>query len=411
MTSTTHTTHAAPPLTSWRSRVRHDATQGRASAQLGWKFVRARPALLLWRVLGVGVGEVLSTLLWLMVLGVLLVQIGVPGKIPHLGGAISDLARLMTSPRFLIGVVGAAASITALTWFADALTQAGVWEACAEEVDASRKSAPESLWRRAIARLPHVLAWQVSKRIMAIAGAILFIGVYVGLVKVQMLDVHLLIKASIIALLYSAGIIYAGLWLGVMSFYPAVAIVREEMHVGERLWDAARHALTQPVALYRLFLHVIAPVIPVVCLSALLMLAQGLTINVPELNSLINGLRLLVDLIGFAVVVAAGMAWHGGSTALKASWEGQMEAPSTIIARQQALQTIGKGSSRSTFAHLGSPHAEQPGILDVQLDHLRPTHTPNILPLSTLLDAKTPATSEEVATPDENKRPPNGEHP
>lgn len=382
---TTPPTDSTRPKKPWRVHVRAEVAQGRAAASLGWRLVRLRPALLLWRTVGVGLGEMLSTILWVMILGVMLLQVGVLDTGTTLSGVLGQVLALCTSPTFIVGALGCAASVTAITWFADAMSEAGVWEACAEELDPGLKTHDISPWRRATRHVAHIMVWQLLRRVMLIAGVLLFAGVYIGIIKVQMVQMHAVFKALTIASLYSAGLIYVALWVGIMAWYPAMAIAHESMHAGERLLHAAKRALMHPVAIYRLFLHVIAPVIPLFMLSFVLTLAQGFTLNAPELNSLVGAIAIFVDLITFVAVIAAGMAWRAGSICLEASWSGDFDAPQTVVARQRARTALGKSSAHSTFAHMGVPHPEQPEILDVQLAQLRPIHAPNVLPLSELL--------------------------
>ncbi len=381
------------------------AAQGRAAARLGWRFVRTRPNLVLWRFLGLGLGEVLPTVLGLIILGAIVAQVSI--ALPT-SDVITSTIQMLTSPTFLLGFMGCVASITALGWWANAVSEAGVWEACAEELDPKLKDNSKGLWARSTRHIAHLMGWHLFYRVCALAATLLMLGVHVGTLKLLGFDLPFIAWYGISMTIMIGVAIWAELCIGVMAWYPATALTQPELGFGERLLHCAMRVAEQIRALYHLFFHVVLPLIPIFIVSWLCSAGQWLTLNDPNLNSLISSVGVMVDLLGFIAVVAAAVAWRAGSTFLEASWCGQIEPPQAIVARQEARAALGKSAARSTFAHLGEPHPEQPEILDVSWSHLRPTQHPHVFALSKVLSDEDQA--PEHAREASDHQPSNSEH-
>lgn len=368
---------------SWRSWIKGESERANAAFALAWETLKVRPELLVWRVLGVGVGSFIATIASALVLVSFLLPLSLAP--PDAAEWFGLSASLMQNPTFVLAAAGVFAVSSAITWLSDAFTQGYVWSAARGQLEAEPT---RGSWEEAARFTPTALLWSALAKLVRWAGVLLGVGVYVSIL---LLNVELggsYWPALVVALAYAGGIIFAALINMALELAPA-AIVTRGVGVGEALLQGAHAALDDFLVTYRLAVRCLGVLIPAMVLySVTLGFAVSVAQN-PQLSALGSFARLLGELGLVLGVSAAGLLWRVSTIFLDAARQGVIDDLELMLTR-----TKNKRSRSATWlTRFGTHHPD--GTTTVTPRDLAPSETPNILDISVVLPGRTAHISEE----------------
>lgn len=387
-TSPTDTMSQAQTQTSadihWRAWAKRESAMANAAFSLAWETIKARPELLVWRVLGVGVGSFVSTVASaLVIVGFLLpLSLAPPDTAAWLGLSAS----LLTNPTFILAAAGVFAIASAITWLSDAFTQGYIWSAARGQLadEPARGS-----WEEAAGFTPTALLWSAITKLVRWAGALLGLGVYVSILLLNVELGQSYWPALIVALAYAGGLVFAALINMALEWAPAMIVTRS-VGVGEALLHGAHAALEDFLITYRLAVRCLGVLVPAMALYSVTIVFAISVAQDPGLSALGSIARLIGELglvIGLSV---AGVLWRVSTIFVGAARQELIDELDTVLTRTQNQ----RAQTATWITRFGTHHDD--GTTTVTPRDLIPNETPNILDIDEVLPRRARLISEEL---------------
>lgn len=371
-----------------RSWLRAQAARGKAAHALAWQLARRHPQVVLWRVLGLGAGSLLSTMALVAILLAVFAQLRVLE--PALGVWAAALVELARQPGFTVSAWGMFAAVTAMTWLADAYTEGLIWASWERDQGVE---AAEDGWQRAAHHAPTALAWVALRKLSRLAMALMGAMVYVSLLRVTMRG-GVWTPALTLGLVYALGILYVALLNVALEWMPAERVTGAP-NLGEAALGAARAAIEELVSSYRLLIHALGlAVVPLLVYMASVTL-EVWALTRPELAAAAGLVRVLSELFLFIALTMVGLLFRAGTLFLAADRRGDLGEDLEILAeRARAEKTRRTTQQPSPLAQFGQPRDGAPA--QVAIEDLIPDELPNLIDARELLAAaQQPAREEE----------------
>ncbi len=307
-------------------------------------MVRKHPMLVLVRLLGSGVAQLIGWLFILVAVGALLANLFTAPT--HFFDRVLEQ---LTSKTYIMGATGAFASVTLIGWLIDAWTRAATWITIQRQMMYTDQThypkqlwvthVLSSIWSQATGLSAHALAWSVVKTLTGLSLAIMLSGTYIGLLYLQP-QFGPFGNAMLLALFYAMAFVFVALTLGVLAWYPSLVVTSPEMHPGDRVLTAAQRVLNNPNAIYALFINAYKPVFPMFFVYFVLSIAGPLSLQNMDLYNLVSSLSFLVDIAIAVTLILSSIAFRAGSSYLEAHYQNAFPAPAELVEQQHRQREL-----------------------------------------------------------------------